>query len=87
MTAKQHPYRKFLKSAETVEFYLRKRHFTIRSDIMPTSAGNSDEYVRLATLRGVSPDQVLVLINGKLRHQSALVNLNGSVGRGQLQSI
>jgi iron complex outermembrane recepter protein len=38
--------------------------------------------VRPATLRGLGPDQVLVLINGKRRHQSALVHLNDSVGRG-----
>ncbi|MFP1131509.1 TonB-dependent receptor plug domain-containing protein [Asticcacaulis sp. W401b] len=38
--------------------------------------------VRPATLRGLSPDQTLVLINGKRRHASALVNINGSVGRG-----
>ncbi|MDP5281113.1 TonB-dependent receptor [Sphingomonas sp. DG1-23] len=37
---------------------------------------------RPATLRGLAPDQVLVLVNGKRRHQSALLNLNGSVGRG-----
>lgn len=34
------------------------------------------------TLRGLSPDQVLVLINGKRQHQSSLLNINGSVGRG-----
>ena len=38
--------------------------------------------VRPATLRGLSPDQALVLINGKRRHASSLVNINGSVGRG-----
>ncbi len=38
--------------------------------------------VRPATLRGLSPDQTLVLVNGKRRHTSALVNINGSVGRG-----
>jgi iron complex outermembrane receptor protein len=38
--------------------------------------------VRPATLRGLGPDQVLVLVNGKRRHQSALVHLNGSIGRG-----
>ena len=38
--------------------------------------------VRPATLRSLGPDQVLVLINGKRRHTSALVNVNGSVGRG-----
>jgi len=38
--------------------------------------------VRPAQLRGLSPDQVLVLVNGKRRHISALVNVNGSIGRG-----
>ncbi|MDO4710040.1 MAG: TonB-dependent receptor [Pseudomonadota bacterium] len=38
--------------------------------------------VRPAQLRGLSPDQVLVLVNGKRRHTSSLLNLNGTVGRG-----
>ncbi|WMJ70262.1 TonB-dependent receptor [Stenotrophomonas sp. 24(2023)] len=38
--------------------------------------------VRPAQLRGLSPDQVLVLVNGKRRHTSALINVNGSIGRG-----
>ncbi|MCR6663535.1 MAG: TonB-dependent receptor [Luteimonas sp.] len=38
--------------------------------------------VRPAQLRGLSPDQVLVLVNGKRRHIAALVNVNGSIGRG-----
>lgn len=38
--------------------------------------------VRPATLRGLAPDQTLVLINGKRRHSAALVNINGSIGRG-----
>ena len=38
--------------------------------------------VRPAQLRGLSPDQVLVLVNGKRRHTSALVNVNGTIGRG-----
>lgn len=37
---------------------------------------------RPATLRGLAPDQVLVLVNGKRRHTSSLINLNGSIGRG-----
>eukprot|EP01035_Chromulina_nebulosa_P035961 gene35961-48372_t len=45
-----------------------------------TPDGNT--HVRSATLRGLSPDQTLVLVNGKRRHTSALVNLNGSVGCG-----
>lgn len=39
-----------------------------------------------ATLRGLGPDQVLVLINGKRRHSSALVNVNGTVGRGSVST-
>ncbi len=38
--------------------------------------------IRPAQLRGLSPDQVLVLVNGKRRHASSLLNLNGSIGRG-----
>ncbi len=40
------------------------------------------DVIRPATLRGLWPDQTLVLINGKRRHTSALLNINGSVGRG-----
>ena len=38
--------------------------------------------VRPATLRGLAPDQTLVLVNSIRRHSSALVNVNGSIGRG-----
>jgi len=38
--------------------------------------------VRPAALRGLAPDQTLVLVNGKRRHSAALVNVNGSIGRG-----
>jgi iron complex outermembrane recepter protein len=38
--------------------------------------------VRPATLRGLAPNQTLVLVNSKRRHSAALVNVNGTVGRG-----
>ena len=38
--------------------------------------------VRPAQLRGLAPDHVLVLVNGKRYHPSALVNVNGTQGRG-----
>jgi iron complex outermembrane receptor protein len=47
----------------------------------PTSTDGTDSE-RPATRRSLGPDQVLVLINGKRRHTSALVHLNGSIGRG-----
>jgi iron complex outermembrane receptor protein len=38
--------------------------------------------IRPASLRGLSPDQTLVLMNSKRRHASSLVNVNGTIGRG-----
>jgi iron complex outermembrane recepter protein len=38
--------------------------------------------IRPATLRGLAPDQTLVLLNSKRRHSASLVNVNGTVGRG-----
>jgi len=46
------------------------------------SIADGTDVIRPATLRGLNPDQTLVLINGKRRHTSALLNINGSVGRG-----
>ena len=46
------------------------------------SITDGTDVIRPATLRGLNPDQTLVLINGKRRHTSALLNINGSVGRG-----
>ena len=46
------------------------------------SITDGTDVIRPATLRGLSPDQTLVLINGHRRHSSALLNINGSVGRG-----
>ncbi len=41
-------------------------------------AADGQAFVRPATLRGLSPDQTLVLVNGKRRHRSAVLG-----GRGQ----
>ncbi len=50
----------------------------------PRSAiADGTDAVRPATLRGLGADQVLVLLNGKRRHTTALINVNGTVGRGQ----
>jgi iron complex outermembrane receptor protein len=38
--------------------------------------------IRPAQLRGLAPDQTLVLVNSKRRHSASLVNVNGTVGRG-----
>lgn len=51
-------------------------------DFPRPSITDGTDHIRPATLRGLAPDQTLVLVNGKRRHQSALVNVNGSIGRG-----
>lgn len=42
------------------------------------------DHIDPTTLRGLGPDQVLVLINGRRRHTTALVNVNGTIGRGSV---
>src|SRR5690606_26146750 len=46
-----------------------------------SNSGGAD-HVRAAQLRGLSPDQVLVLVNGRRRHTSALVSTGSKIGRG-----
>lgn len=46
------------------------------------SGSDGADHVDPASLRGLGPDQTLVLINGKRRHQSSLVNIFGTRGRG-----
>src|SRR5262249_1277056 len=47
----------------------------------PQTISDGTDHVDPASLRGLGPDQVLVLVNGKRRHKSALVNVNGTFGR------
>ncbi len=61
---------------------------TVLSRLVPSmnfprpSVADASDAVRPAQLRGLSPDQTLVLVNGKRRHSTAVVNVNGSSGRG-----
>lgn len=58
------------------------------SDLLPSFAlpsqagGNISSIVRTATIRGLDSDQVLVLVNGKRRHVSSVVNVSGTVNTG-----
>ena len=47
-----------------------------------STISDGTDALRPATLRGLGPDQTLVLVNGKRRHKSALLHVNTSVGRG-----
>lgn len=50
------------------------------------SGSDGADAVDPATLRGLGPDQTLLLVNGKRYHQSSLVNLFGTRGRGNTGS-
>lgn len=51
-------------------------------DFPRPSANDATDAIRPATLRGLAPDQVLVLINNVRAHPAATLNTNGTVGRG-----
>lgn len=46
------------------------------------SGADGSDHVDPASIRGLGPDQTLVLVNGKRRHQSSLINIFGTRGRG-----
>ncbi|MDN3673223.1 TonB-dependent receptor [Flavobacterium branchiarum] len=48
------------------------------------SSSDGTEHIDPASLRGLGPDQVLVLINGKRRHTTSLVNYQNTVGNGSV---
>jgi len=48
-----------------------------------TYISDGTDAIRPATLRSLGADQVLVLVNGKRRHQTALLNVQQTVARGQ----
>ena len=46
------------------------------------SGADGADHIDIGTLRGLGPDQTLVLINGKRQHSTAFVGLFGTRGRG-----
>ncbi|TWX51722.1 TonB-dependent receptor [Colwellia hornerae] len=47
-----------------------------------SAISDGSDVLQPATLRGLGPDQTLILVNGKRRHQASLIHINSSVGRG-----
>ena len=58
------------------------RYFVAGFNAPETSIADGSDHVRAFTLRGMSPDQILILINGKRLHTSSLLHVNGTIGRG-----
>ncbi len=49
---------------------------------VPQTIADGTDHTDPATLKGLGPDQVLILVNGKRRHTSSLIHANGTIGRG-----
>jgi len=58
------------------------RYYVAGFNAPETSVADGSDHVRAYTLRGMSADQILVLVNGKRLHTSALLHVNGTIGRG-----
>ena len=50
----------------------------------PQTIADGTDHIDPATVRGLGTDHTLVLVNGKRRYTTALVNVNGSIGRGSV---
>jgi len=71
-----------LQSAGTLELGKVLQDLDPSFNFTTTFVSDGTDIIRPATLRGLGPDQLLVLINGKRRHQQALVNVQQTIGRG-----
>ncbi len=58
------------------------RYFVAGFNAPQTSIADGSDHVQSFTIRGMNPDQILFLINGKRVHNSALLHVNGVIGRG-----
>ena len=65
-----------LNLTQVLQYHIASFHSTRQ-----TIADGTD-HVDPSTLRGMGPDQILILINGKRRHASSLINVNGTIGKG-----
>lgn len=74
--------REQLESAGVVEVGQALQMLEPSFNFSRTFVSDGTDTIRPATLRGLGPDQVLVLVNGKRRHQQALVNVQQTIGRG-----
>ena len=60
-------------------------HYTAPSfNAVKFGINDSAPFVDPASLRGLGPDQVLVLVNNKRRHKVSFLSINDGVGKGQV---
>ena len=78
------PLQEVLESAPQVEITQILNYIAPSFSSNRQTISDGTDHVDPASLRGLGVDHVLVLINGKRRHNSSLVNVNGTVGRGSV---
>lgn len=76
ITAEQIRHTGYTELSKVLEFFIAGFNFP-----RPSITDGTD-HARPFTLRGLNPDQVLVLVNGKRLHQGALLHVNGTIGLG-----
>lgn len=69
-------------SGTTGEFAQALQNITPSFNFPRQSNSGAGDTVRAAQLRGLSPDQVLLLVNGKRYHTTSTPNLDTKIGRG-----
>jgi len=70
------------KQGNSTELAQALANLTPALDFPRPAITDGTDHVRPVTLRGLAPDQTLVLVNGMRGHVSALVAVNTSIGRG-----
>ncbi|MGB3779451.1 MAG: TonB-dependent receptor [Tunicatimonas sp.] len=78
------PLQEMLESAPQVEITQILNYIAPSFSSNRQTISDGTDHVDPASLRGLGVDHVLVLVNGKRRHNSSLVNVNGTVGRGSV---
>jgi iron complex outermembrane receptor protein len=71
-----------LRSAGTTETGVALQLLAPAFNFSRTTISDGTDIIRPATLRSLGPDQLLVLVNGKRRHQQSLLNVQQTVARG-----
>ena len=78
------PMQEMVQSAPQVEITQILNYIAPSFSSNQQTISDGTDHVDPASLRGLGVDHVLVLVNGKRRHPSSLVNVNGTVGRGSV---
>jgi iron complex outermembrane recepter protein len=78
------PMNLLLQSASQVDLNAMLTYFAPSFQSNRQTIADGTDHIDPASLRGLGPDQILVLINGKRRHTTSLVNVNGTFGRGSV---